>query len=165
MTNIVLYGGNGKDPRVGGGVGGISAVTKNPTQYSPRNNMCNCWHHNNVCGWEARMEGEDDPKVFPLVLDELLARTMVLRVKVQPSYNQSSLIRLSEDPNLIKKVLDQIGVFESMSITANHDPVHFQVVTPAMRLSAEFDLDLLQSLVYNSTQLSSSKMTKHMKME
>ncbi|KAF1862375.1 hypothetical protein Lal_00026906 [Lupinus albus] len=57
-------------------------------------------------------EGEDDPKAFPLVLDELLARTMVLRVKVQPSYNQSSVVRLSEDPNLIKKVLDQIGVFE-----------------------------------------------------
>ncbi|KAF1862315.1 hypothetical protein Lal_00026843 [Lupinus albus] len=57
-------------------------------------------------------EGEDDPNAFPLVLDELLARTMVLRVKIQPSYNQSSIIRLSEDPNLIKKVLDQIEVFE-----------------------------------------------------
>ncbi|CAL0305323.1 unnamed protein product [Lupinus luteus] len=57
-------------------------------------------------------EGEDDPKAFPLSLDELLARTMALRVKVQPSYNQSSVIRLSEDPNLIKKVLDQIGMFE-----------------------------------------------------
>ncbi|KAF1866006.1 hypothetical protein Lal_00041704 [Lupinus albus] len=68
------------------------------------------------------VEGEDDPKAFPLLLDELLARTMVLRVKVQPSYNQSSIIRLSEDPNLIKKVLDQIGVFESGSMTADHDP-------------------------------------------
>ncbi|KAF1885863.1 hypothetical protein Lal_00042737 [Lupinus albus] len=57
-------------------------------------------------------EGEDDPKAFPLVLGELLARTMVLRVKVQPFYNQSSVIRLSKDVNLIKKVLDQIGVFE-----------------------------------------------------
>ncbi|CAL0315151.1 unnamed protein product [Lupinus luteus] len=57
-------------------------------------------------------EGEDDPKAFPLSLDELLARTMALRIKVQPSYNQSSVIRLSEDPNLIKKVLDQIGMFE-----------------------------------------------------
>ncbi|KAF1858660.1 hypothetical protein Lal_00044693 [Lupinus albus] len=125
---------------------------------------------------------EDDPKAFPLVLDELLARTMVLRVKVKPSYNQSFVIRLSEDRNLIKKVLDQIGVFEattsddlkgksvcsdflrlesSVSIIADHDPEQFQVVTPAKRLSAEFDLDLLQNPVYNSTQLSSSKMTKH----
>ncbi|KAF1870847.1 hypothetical protein Lal_00030157 [Lupinus albus] len=35
MTNIVLYGGNGKNPRVGGGVSGTSVVTKNPTQHSP----------------------------------------------------------------------------------------------------------------------------------
>ncbi|KAF1860452.1 hypothetical protein Lal_00037797 [Lupinus albus] len=110
-------------------------------------------------------EGEDDPKSFPLVLDELLARTMVLRVKVQLSYNQSSVIRLSEDVNLIKKVLDQIGVFESVSMTADHDPEQFQVVTSAKRLSAEFNLDLLQSPDFNSTQLSSSKMTKLIKTE
>ncbi|KAF1860020.1 hypothetical protein Lal_00027870, partial [Lupinus albus] len=57
-------------------------------------------------------EGEDDPKAFPFILDELLARTMALRVKVQPSYNQSSVIRLSEDPNLIKTILDQIVIFQ-----------------------------------------------------
>ncbi|KAF1858965.1 hypothetical protein Lal_00000787 [Lupinus albus] len=129
-------------------------------------------------------EGEDDPKAFPLVLDELLARTMVLRVKVQPSDNQSSVIRLSEDPNLIKKVFGQIGVFEpttsddfkgkivcsdflalesSVSMTADHDPEQFQVVTPGKRLSVEIDLDLLESPVYNFTHLSSSKITKHMK--
>ncbi|KAF1865914.1 hypothetical protein Lal_00033375 [Lupinus albus] len=113
-------------------------------------------------------EGEDDPNAFPLVLDELLARTLVLHVKVQSSYNQSFVIRLYEDPKLIKKVLDQIGVFEpttsadfkvksvcsgflalesSVSMTADHDPEQFQVVTPAKRLSAEFDLDLLESLI------------------
>ncbi|KAF1872484.1 hypothetical protein Lal_00016785 [Lupinus albus] len=54
-------------------------------------------------------EGEDDPKAFPLVLDELLAKTIVLR---------------------------------SVSMTADHDPEQFQVVTSSKRLSAEFDLDL-----------------------
>ncbi|KAE9586369.1 hypothetical protein Lalb_Chr24g0401171 [Lupinus albus] len=88
---------------------------------------------------------------------------MVLRVKVQPSDNQSSVIRLSEDPNLIKKVFGQIGVFESVSMTADHDPEQFQVVTPGKRLSVEIDLDLLESPVYNFTHLSSSKITKHMK--
>ncbi|KAF1892796.1 hypothetical protein Lal_00035440, partial [Lupinus albus] len=58
-------------------------------------------------------QGENDSKAFPLVLDELLARTTVLRVKVQSSYNESSVIRLYEDPNLIKK---------SVSMTADHDP-------------------------------------------
>ncbi|KAF1891897.1 hypothetical protein Lal_00016928 [Lupinus albus] len=35
MTNIVLYGGTRKDPKVGGGVGGTCEVTKNQTQQSP----------------------------------------------------------------------------------------------------------------------------------
>ncbi|KAF1885673.1 hypothetical protein Lal_00039521 [Lupinus albus] len=129
---------------------------------------CKCGHFNQNSTPRYKLdikEGEDDPKAFPLVLDELLARTMVLRVKVQPSYNQSYVIRLSEDVNLIKKVLDQIGVFESVSMTTDHDPEQFQVVTPAKRLSAEFDLDLLQSPDFNSTQLLSSKMTKHIKTE
>ncbi|KAF1893933.1 hypothetical protein Lal_00002485 [Lupinus albus] len=98
-------------------------------------------------------EGEDDLNAFLFLLDELLARIMVLRVKVQLSYNQSSVIRLSEDPNLTKKVFDQIKVFEFVSMTADHDPKSFQVVTPSKRLSAELDLDLLQSPVYNSIQL------------
>ncbi|KAF1894394.1 hypothetical protein Lal_00027153 [Lupinus albus] len=37
MTNIVLYGGMRKDPKVGGGVGGTYEVAKNQTQHSPRN--------------------------------------------------------------------------------------------------------------------------------
>ncbi|KAF1891404.1 hypothetical protein Lal_00017037 [Lupinus albus] len=36
MTNIVLYGGMRKDPKVGGGVGGTYEVAKNQTQHSPR---------------------------------------------------------------------------------------------------------------------------------
>ncbi|KAE9614223.1 putative nucleic acid-binding protein [Lupinus albus] len=58
------------------------------------------------------VEEEDDPKAYPLSLDFLLARTMALRVKVQPSYNQSFMIRLYEDPNLIKTILDTIGILE-----------------------------------------------------
>ncbi|CAL0324988.1 unnamed protein product [Lupinus luteus] len=88
---------------------------------------------------------------------------MALRVKVQPTYNQSSVIRLSEDPNLIKTVLDHIGIFESVSMTADHDPDHSQVVTPTKRLSTDLDVDLLESPLYNSTQLSSSKVAKTIK--
>ncbi|XP_019455180.1 PREDICTED: uncharacterized protein LOC109356309 [Lupinus angustifolius] len=134
-------------------------------------------------------EGEDDPKAFPLNLDMLLARTVALRVKVQPSYNQSSVIRLSENPSLIKSISGQFGILEvhtvsnydeqkgkcpvndiseheySVSITADHDPDNLQVVTPAKRMSADLDLDLLQSPFYKSTQLSSSKVAKHIKTE
>ncbi|XP_019460029.1 PREDICTED: uncharacterized protein LOC109359788 [Lupinus angustifolius] len=110
-------------------------------------------------------EGEDDPKAFLLILDTLLARTMALRVKVQSSYNQSSVIRLSENPILIKTIVDQFGILESVSVTADHDPDNLQVVTPAKRMSDDLDLDLLQSPLYKSTQLSSSKVTKHIKTE
>ncbi|KAF1872333.1 hypothetical protein Lal_00016631 [Lupinus albus] len=89
------------------------------------------------------VEEEDDPKAYPLSLDFLLARTMALRVKVQPSYNQSFMIRLYEDPNLIKTILDTIGILEPISITADHDPYHIQVVNLAKRLSSDFDINLL----------------------
>ncbi|CAL0303383.1 unnamed protein product [Lupinus luteus] len=67
-----------------------------------------------VCMLRNQMivKGEDDPKAFPLILDMLLARALALRVKVQPSYNQSSVIRLSENPILIKSILDQFGILE-----------------------------------------------------
>ncbi|KAF1864331.1 hypothetical protein Lal_00021987 [Lupinus albus] len=104
-------------------------------------------------------EGEDDPKAYILSLDFLLARTMTLRVKVQPSYKQSFVIRHSEDPNMIKTILDTMYI----SITADHDPDPIQVVTPAKRLSPDFDIDLLQSPIQNFTQLSSSKVAKHIK--
>ncbi|KAF1885780.1 hypothetical protein Lal_00008520 [Lupinus albus] len=111
-------------------------------------------------------EGEDDPKAFPLTLDMLLARTMALRIKVQPSYNQSSVIRLSENPTLINSIAGQFGLLElhtgstskelkgkchvndifqhefSVSITADHDPDNLQVLTPAKRMLADLDLDL-----------------------
>ncbi|OIW15033.1 hypothetical protein TanjilG_13960 [Lupinus angustifolius] len=57
-------------------------------------------------------EGEDDPKAFPLMLDMLLARTMAFRVKVQPSYHQSSVMRLSESTVLIKAIADQFGTLD-----------------------------------------------------
>ncbi|XP_019427197.1 PREDICTED: uncharacterized protein LOC109335518 [Lupinus angustifolius] len=65
-----------------------------------------------ACELRSQMlaKGEDDPKTFPLTLDMLLAQIMALRVKVQPSYHQSSVIIISKDQDLIKFVLDQILV-------------------------------------------------------
>ncbi|KAF1874419.1 hypothetical protein Lal_00029846 [Lupinus albus] len=110
-------------------------------------------------------EGEDDPKAYTLSLDFLLARAMALRVKVQLSYNQLFVIRLSEDPNVIKTILDTIGIVESIYIIVDHYPDYIQVITPTKRLSLDFDIDLLQSSVQNFTQLSSSKVAKHIKTE
>ncbi|KAF1872472.1 hypothetical protein Lal_00016771, partial [Lupinus albus] len=62
--------------------------------------------------------GEDDPKTFPLILDMILARTVALRVKVQSSYNQCSVIRQSKNHVLIKSIVDQFGILE---VTLSHD--------------------------------------------
>ncbi|XP_019427485.1 PREDICTED: uncharacterized protein LOC109335768 [Lupinus angustifolius] len=65
-----------------------------------------------TCELKSQMlaESEDNPKAFSLTLDILLVWIMTLRVKVQPLYHQSSVIRISEDQDLIKFVLDQIPV-------------------------------------------------------
>ncbi|KAE9604527.1 putative nucleic acid-binding protein [Lupinus albus] len=134
-------------------------------------------------------EGEDDPKAYPLPLDMLLARTMTLRVKVQPSYNQCFVIRLSENPTLINSIDGQFGLLElhtgstseelkgkchvndifqyeySVSITTDHDLDSLQVLTPAKRMSTDLGLDLPESPLYKATQLSSSKVAKHIKIE
>ncbi|KAL6508619.1 hypothetical protein OROGR_023330 [Orobanche gracilis] len=135
---------------------------------------------------QMRVEGEDDPKAFPLVLDMMLARTLALRVKVQPSYKQSSVINLSEDPNLIQVILDQLLIVEdttsdigkgkyvdnhslhfetSFSGTADHDPDVLQAATPAKRVSIESAFDQEDSPQLHATQLSSTKVAKHMKQE
>ncbi|OIW15609.1 hypothetical protein TanjilG_08185 [Lupinus angustifolius] len=51
----------------------------------------------------------------------LLARTMTFRVKVQPSYHQSSVIRLSESPILIKAIADQFGALEIHTVSPSEE--------------------------------------------
>ncbi|KAE9619797.1 hypothetical protein Lalb_Chr02g0157081 [Lupinus albus] len=60
---------------------------------------------------------------------------------------------------------DSFQLDSSVSITADHDPDLLQVLTPAKRLSADIDVDLIQSPLYNSTQLSSSKVAKHINID
>ncbi|KAF1872265.1 hypothetical protein Lal_00028172 [Lupinus albus] len=134
-------------------------------------------------------EGDDDPKAYPLPLDMQLARTMIVRVKVQPSYSQCFVIRLSENPTLINSIDGQFGLLElhtgstseelkgkchvndifqyesSVFITADHDPDNLQVLTPAKRMSTDLGLDLLESPLYKTTKLSFSKVTKRIKIE
>ncbi|KAF1877802.1 hypothetical protein Lal_00038111 [Lupinus albus] len=89
---------------------------------------------------------------------------MALRVKVQPSYNQSSVIRLSEDPNLIKTILDQIVIFQPTnsddmkaksdindsfqldSVSASHIFFYKIYTAKSVSITADHDPDLLQVL-------------------
>jgi len=48
--------------------------------------------------------GEDDPKIYPKHLDKLLGLEFALRVKYQPYYHHSSVLGVSCDPAVIKKI-------------------------------------------------------------
>jgi hypothetical protein len=47
---------------------------------------------------------EDDPKIYPKHLDKLLDLEFALRVKYQPYYHQSSVLGVSRDLAVIKKI-------------------------------------------------------------
>lgn len=48
--------------------------------------------------------GEDDPHIYPEVLDKLLEIEFALRVKYQPYYHQASVNAFSRDETVIKKI-------------------------------------------------------------
>jgi len=48
--------------------------------------------------------GDDDPKIYPKHLDNLLVLELALRVKYQPYYHQSSILGFSCDPTVIQKI-------------------------------------------------------------
>ena len=48
--------------------------------------------------------GEDDPMIYPKHLDKLLGLELVLRVKYQPYYHQSSVQSYSSDPAVILRI-------------------------------------------------------------
>ncbi|KAF1887718.1 hypothetical protein Lal_00023725 [Lupinus albus] len=76
-----------------------------------------------------------------------------------------------DDPKAFPLTLDMLLArtmtlrVKSVSINVGHDPDNLQVLTPSKRLSTDLDLDVLESPLYKTTQLSSSKMTKHIKIE
>ncbi|KAF1872153.1 hypothetical protein Lal_00033807 [Lupinus albus] len=51
----------------------------------------------------------------------------------------------------------------AVSFTAEHDPDHLEVITSAKRMWGELDLDLAQSPLQSSSEISSSNVAKHMK--
>ncbi|CAH9111546.1 unnamed protein product [Cuscuta europaea] len=65
---------------------------------------------------EMLQQGEDDPLSYPEALDELLGRTMAFRVKMQPTYNAASVLKVSEDARIIKFITEQLRVYEVYDI-------------------------------------------------
>jgi len=55
---------------------------------------------------------DDDPKIYPKHLDKLLDLEFALRVKYEPYYHQSSVLGVSRDPAVIKKIKSHIQPHE-----------------------------------------------------
>ncbi|KAG5010355.1 hypothetical protein JHK87_018870 [Glycine soja] len=80
-------------------------------------------------------EGDIDLNVSPLALDKLLGYVLAFKIKVQPKFNNNVVLRYSNDLDLINVVVDILPDAEqSMSGTADHDPLLGLPLTPTKRL-------------------------------
>ncbi|KAG4986433.1 hypothetical protein JHK86_034124 [Glycine max] len=151
-------------------------------------------------------DGDLDLNASPKALDKLLGRLFAFKVKIQPQYKNSTILKCSSDLTLINDVLDMLpdaevlfyGVVplhycinqhltqtcskievatpfdsndpvhdecQSISITANHDPLIGLPLTPTKRQSFNECDDEARSSQISPTQLSSNKLAKHGKIE
>lgn len=59
--------------------------------------------------------GEDDPHIYPKILDKLLRIEFALRVKYQPYFRQASVNAFSRDEVVIKKIKDHLHSHDKQS--------------------------------------------------
>lgn len=58
--------------------------------------------------------GEDNPKEIPKPLDRMLGYIFAFRVRVQPKFNNSSVMEMSDDQELMKFITDRLGPDEEV---------------------------------------------------
>jgi hypothetical protein len=60
--------------------------------------------------------GEDDPKIYPTYLDDLLNKEFAFKVKYQPYYRQASINQMSSDSTHINNIKTHIAPSKVTSI-------------------------------------------------
>ncbi|XP_057438271.1 uncharacterized protein LOC130730317 isoform X3 [Lotus japonicus] len=134
-------------------------------------------------------EGEFDAMAVPEPIDCILGKLFAFKVKVQPGYKQFSVTGVSDNEKTIESIRDKLQVDEdslmskkgksissflkeddayeiqSLSATADSDTTSIGHCTPAKRLSKDTLDDDFACQDLPSVQLSSSKVTKHIKTE
>ncbi|KAG4915520.1 hypothetical protein JHK87_053077 [Glycine soja] len=134
----------------------------------------------------AQLDGDVDLNASPQALDRLLGCFLAFKVKVQPRFRNSVVLKYSDESDLINVVLDMIPDSEqSLSITADHDgsmlssslPTEFESqsvfvtgdhnpllripLTPTKRVSSD-ELDNEQkNFQISRAEVSSNKLAKH----
>ncbi|KAG4931081.1 hypothetical protein JHK86_048042 [Glycine max] len=83
-------------------------------------------------------DGDVDLNASPQALDRLLGCFLAFKVKVQPRFRNSVVLKYSDESELINVVLDMIPDSEqSVSVTEDHDPLLRIPLTPTTRVSSD----------------------------
>ncbi|XP_006595334.1 uncharacterized protein [Glycine max] len=132
-------------------------------------------------------DGDLDLNASPKALDKLLGHLLAFKIKIQPQYKNSAILKCSTDLTLINDVLDMLPDAEtcskikvrtpfdsndpvhdesqSISITTNHDPLIELPLTPTKRQPFHECDDEARSSQISPAQLSSNKLAKHDQIE
>ncbi|XP_058732843.1 uncharacterized protein LOC131604418 [Vicia villosa] len=130
-------------------------------------------------------EGDDDPMIYPDDLDMLLGKKMAFRAKVQPTFGQASVWKLSYDEEFVKEiekdyitdegdskslnqnpVVDRVDEsIESLSAYGENDPDKIVTNTPSKGSPVYLDAVDSELQAYGTTQLSGTKPAKKVKIE
>ncbi|KAG4941108.1 hypothetical protein JHK82_044787 [Glycine max] len=133
-----------------------------------------------------RKEGDVDLNAFPQALDRLLGNFLAFRIRIQPNFRNFVALRCSNELDLINVVLDMLPdtkvlffdvycycfshsdimyafyfMQQSVSVTADHDPVARFSFTPKKRLSSNEIDDEAGGSQISPAQLSSNKLARH----
>ncbi|KAG5016665.1 hypothetical protein JHK85_022801 [Glycine max] len=112
-------------------------------------------------------DGDVDLNASPQALDRLLGCFLAFRVKVQPTFRNSVVLKYSNESDLINVVLDMIPdsevVFcqQSVSITGDHDPLLKIPLTPIKRVSSDELDNEGKNFQISPAEVSSNKLARH----
>ncbi|KAG4924141.1 hypothetical protein JHK87_049681 [Glycine soja] len=120
-------------------------------------------------------DGDVDLNASPQALDKLLGYVLAFKIKVQPKFRKFAILKCSTDSSLIDVVMDMLPnaelvfnlfvaicyIQQSMSVTADHDPLLGLPLTPTKRQTFHDCDDEARSSQISPAQLSSNKLKKH----
>ncbi|RZB86232.1 hypothetical protein D0Y65_026340 [Glycine soja] len=107
-------------------------------------------------------DGDVDLNASPQALDKLLGYELAFKIKVQPKFRNSVVLKCSADSSLINAVMDMLADAEqSLSVTADHDPLLGLPLTPTKQQAFQDCDDEAGTSQISPAQLSSNKLKKH----
>uniref|UniRef100_A0A0R0GDD2 Uncharacterized protein n=1 Tax=Glycine max TaxID=3847 RepID=A0A0R0GDD2_SOYBN len=131
-------------------------------------------------------DGDVDLNASPQALDKLLGYELAFKIKVQPKFRNYVVLKCSADSSLINVVMDMLADAEvmfntsskmdipvsdsnhssqhesqSLSVTADHDPLLGLPLTPTKRQTFQDCDDEARTSQISPAQLSSNKLKKH----